>query len=148
VAGGQASDGLPVDDMIGPLIYVTDGDDWKKLNNASAVDQDSVFKAFWETRNPSPGSPENEMFNEFYKRVDLTNRNFGYSRKDGWKTDRGRVFIVFGPPDRVERSSPSTYSQGEYEVWYYEELREKFVFFDEYGFGDFRLVSGNIRPSY
>ncbi|MCU0645402.1 MAG: GWxTD domain-containing protein [bacterium] len=148
VAGGQTYDGLPVDDMIGPLIYVTDADDWKKLINASAAEQDSVFKAFWETRNPSPGSPENELFNEFYKRVDLTNRNFGYSRKDGWKTDRGRVFIVFGPPDRLERSSPSTYSQGEYEVWYYEELREKFVFFDEYGFGDFRLVSGNIRPSY
>ena len=148
VAGGQTFDGLPVDDMIGPLMYVTDGDDWKKLITASDVDRDSVFKAFWDKRDPSPGSPENEMFNEFYKRVELTNRNFGYSRKDGWKTDRGRAFITFGPPDRVDRSTPTTYSQGEYEVWYYEELREKFVFFDEYGFGDFRLVSGNIRPAY
>lgn len=148
VAGGQSFDGLPVDDMIGPLTYVTDSDDWKKLANASDADRDSVFKAFWDKRDPSPGSPENEMFNEFYKRVEQANRNFGYSRKDGWKTDRGRAFITFGPPDRVERSSPTTYSQGEYEVWYYEELREKFVFFDEYGFGDFRLVSGNIRPAY
>ena len=148
VAGIQAFEGLPVDDMIGPLLYVTDGDDWKKLIKASDEESDSVFQAFWDKRDPSPGSKENELFNEFYRRVDLTNRNFGYSRKDGWKTDRGRVFIVFGPPDRVERGTPSRYSQGDYEVWYYDELREKFVFYDEYGFGDFRLVSGNIRPAY
>ncbi len=78
----------------------------------------------------------------------MTNRNFSYTRKEGWKTDRGRVFIVFGPPDRVERGTPSRYTQGDYEVWYYDELREKFVFLDEYGFGDFRLVLGNIRPAY
>lgn len=148
VAGEQALEGLPVDNLIGPLIYVTDSDDWKKLSSASEADRDSVFKAFWDKRDPTPDSPDNEMFNEFYKRVDVTNRNFGYSRKDGWRTDRGRVFIVFGPPDRIERSTPATYSQREYEIWYYEELREKFVFYDEYGFGDFRLVSGNIRPSY
>jgi len=148
VAGIQTFEGLPVNDMIGPLLYVTDGDDWKKLNNASDEERDSVFQAFWAKRDPSPGSPENELFNEFYKRVDLTNRNFGYSRKNGWKTDRGRVFIVFGAPDRVERGTPSRYTQGDYEVWYYDDLREKFVFFDEYGFGDFRLVSGNIKPAY
>lgn len=148
VGGIQAFEGLPVDDMIGPLLYVTNSDDWKELNSASDAERDSAYQAFWDKRDPSPGSQENELFNEFYRRVDLTNRNFGYSRKDGWKTDRGRVFIVFGPPDRVERSTPSGYRQGDYEVWYYDELREKFVFFDEYGFGDFRLVSGNIRPAY
>lgn len=148
VAGIEAFEGLPVDDMIGPLLYVTDGDDWKKLIKASDEESDSVFQAFWDKRDPSPGSPENELFNEFYKRVDLTNRNFAYSRKGGWKTDRGRVFIVFGPPDRIEHSTPLRYTQGDYEVWYYNELREKFVFYDEYGFGDFRLVSGNIRPAY
>lgn len=148
IAGEQPFDGVPVNDMIGPLIYVTDSEDWKKLSGNSAMVQDSVFQAFWEQRNPNPGSPDNPIFNEFYRRVDFTNRTFSFSRKDGWKTDRGRVYIVFGPPDRVERSTPSTYSQGEYEVWYYEALREKFVFFDEYGFGDYRLVSGNIRPAY
>ena len=148
VAGIQAFEGLPVDDLIGPLLYVTDGEEWKQLNNASEEERDSVFQAFWDERDPSPGSSENELFNEFYKRVDLTNQKFGYSRKNGWRTDRGRVFIVFGPPDRVEQSRPSRYTPGDYEVWYYDNLREKFVFFDEYGFGDFRLVSGNVRPAY
>jgi GWxTD domain-containing protein len=148
VAGIQAFEGLPVEDMIGPLIYVTDGDDWKKLNHASDGEKDSVFKSFWDKRNPSPGSPENELFNEFYRRVDITNRNFSFTRKEGWRTDRGRVFIVFGPPNRIEHSTPMGYTQADYEVWYYDELREKFVFYDEFGFGDFRLVSGNVRPAY
>jgi GWxTD domain-containing protein len=148
VAGVQAFEGLPVNDMIGPLMYVTDADDWKKLNNASEAEQDSVFKAFWDKRDPSPGSSENELFTEFYRRVDISNRNFSFTRKEGWRTDRGRVYIVFGPPDRIEHSTPMGYTQADYEVWYYDELREKFVFYDEFGFGDFRLVSGNVRPAY
>ena len=139
---------LSIEEMIGPLMYVTDGDDWKKLKKASDKDREKVFKEFWAKRDPNPGSPENELFNEFYKRVDAANRSFAFSRKTGWRTDRGRVFIVFGPPDRIEHGTPSRYNQGEYEIWYYEELREKFVFYDEYGFGEFRLVSGNVRPAY
>ena len=144
----EGSTNLSIEQMIGPLIYVTDGDDWKKLTNASEQEQEKVFEEFWDKRDPNPGSPENELFNEFYKRVEAANRNFSFSRKSGWKTDRGRVFIVFGPPDRIEQGTPSRYTQGNYEVWYYEDLREKFVFFDEYGFGEFRLVSGNVKPAY
>ncbi|MDZ7331513.1 MAG: GWxTD domain-containing protein [candidate division KSB1 bacterium] len=148
VAGLQTFEGLPVNDLIGPLIYVTDADDWKKLVTAPEGKKDSVFKAFWDQRNPSPGAPNNPLFDEFYRRVEFANRTFSHTRREGWRTDRGRVYIVFGPPDRVERTTPSQYYQGEYEVWYYDDLREKFVFYDEYGFGDYRLVSGNIRPSY
>lgn len=148
VSGGmEISTDLSIDDKIAPLMYVTNGDDWKKLQNASDEDREELFNEFWAKRDPNPGSPENELFNEFYKRVESANRNFSFSRKDGWKTDRGRVFIVFGPPDRIEQSTPSRYSQGNYEVWYYEDLREKFVFYDQYGFGEFRLVSGNVRPA-
>ncbi len=148
VAGMQTFEGLPVNDLIGPLIYVTDADDWKKLVSAPEGKKDSVFRAFWDQRNPSPGAPNNPLFDEFYRRVEFANRMFSHTRREGWRTDRGRVYIVFGPPDRVERTTPSQYYQGEYEVWYYDDLREKFVFYDEYGFGDYRLVSGNIRPSY
>jgi len=148
VSGGmERVTDLSIEDMIAPLMYVTDGEDWKKLNKASDEDREKVFKEFWDKRDPNPGSPENELYNEFYKRVESANQNFGFTRKQGWKTDRGRVFIVFGPPDRIEQTNPSRYSQGNYEIWYYEELREKFVFYDEYGFGEYRLVSGNVRPA-
>ena len=148
IAGIEGFAGQSTADMIEPLSYITDSEDWKKLKNVSDEDRDTVFKEFWAKRDPNPGSPENELFDEFYKRVEYANRQFSLQRTFGWKTTRGQVFIIYGQPERVERSNPSAYSQAVYEIWYYDELREKFVFLDEFGFGDFKLVSGNLRPAY
>lgn len=148
IAGVEGFVGQSIADMIEPLSYIADSEDWKKLKDASDEDRETVFKEFWAKRDPNPGSPENELFDEFYKRVEFANRQFGLQRTFGWKTSRGQVFIIYGQPERVERSNPSAYSQAVYEIWYYDELREKFVFLDEFGFGDFKLVSGNLRPSY
>ncbi len=148
VLGAAGFSGSATDELIEPLMYITDAEDWKKINSARGAEREQVLKEFWDKRDPSPGSPENELYNEFYKRVEYVNRQFGIQRTLGWRTPRGQVFIVFGPPDRVERSNPYTYSQAVYEIWYYDEIREKFVFLDEYGFGDFKLVSGNLRPVY
>jgi GWxTD domain-containing protein len=84
------------------------------------------------------------LFNEFYKRVDFVDQNYGHDRMPGWKTDRGHVYIIYGAPDNIERSTPSAYSQGEYEIWSYTAINKKFVFLDERGFGDYLLVSGTI----
>lgn len=148
VLGAVGFSGSATDELIEPLMYITDAEDWKKINSARGEEREQLLKEFWDKRDPSPGSPENELYNEFYKRVEYVNRQFGLQRTLGWRTPRGQVFIVFGPPDRVERSNPYTYSQAVYEIWYYDEIREKFVFLDEYGFGDFKLVSGNLRPVY
>jgi len=148
ISGREGFAGLAIENMIEPLRYVTDGDDWKKMNNASEEEAEKAFREFWNQRDPTPGTPENELFNEFYKRVEYANKNFSYSRSSGWKTDRGRVYIVYGPPDRIQQTTPTAYTKGNYEIWYYEEIRETFEFYDEYGFGDYRLVSGNIRPAY
>lgn len=148
VLGAAGFSGSVTDELIEPLMYITDADDWKKIKSAQGEQREQLLKEFWDKRDPSPGSPENELYNEFYKRVEYVNRQFSLQRTLGWRTPRGQVFIVFGPPDRVERSNPYTYSQAIYEIWYYDDIREKFVFLDEYGFGDYKLVSGNLRPVY
>ncbi|MDZ7264993.1 MAG: GWxTD domain-containing protein [candidate division KSB1 bacterium] len=148
VLGAAGFSGSVTDELIEPLMYITDAEDWKKIQSARGAQREEVLKEFWDKRDPSPGSPENELYDEFYKRVEYVNRQFSVQRTLGWRTPRGQVFIIFGPPDRVERSNPYTYSQAIYEVWYYDDIREKFVFLDEYGFGDFKLVSGNLRPVY
>ena len=61
----------------------------------------------------------------------------------GWQTDRGRVYIIYGKPDDIQRDDTS-YGTGSYVVWYYNNLNKKFVFWDEYGFGEYQLVSGNF----
>lgn len=60
--------------------------------------RDKFIEDFWERRNPAPGSQENKFKEEHYRRVAYTNENFA-AEIPGWKTDRGRIYIIYGPPD-------------------------------------------------
>ncbi|MFZ5518212.1 MAG: GWxTD domain-containing protein [Candidatus Zhuqueibacterota bacterium] len=137
-----------VDDMVGPLSYVADGDEWKQLKNAQGAKRDSLFQQFWDKRNPNPGAQDNPLYDEFYKRVRVANKSFTKMKRAGWVSDRGRVYIVYGAPDRISRNDQQVYSQTVYEIWYYDTHRLEFVFEDRYGFGDYKLVSGNLNPYY
>lgn len=64
-------------------------------------ERESFIETFWERRNPNPTSPENEYKEEYYQRINYANEHFG-SRIRGWKTDRGRIYIMNGPPDAVD----------------------------------------------
>lgn len=141
---GEFMAGGSLDEMVDQLEYVARGDEWKQLRDSRDARREALFKEFWGKRDPTPDTPDNELFDEYYKRVNMANQRFGSNKRDGWITDRGRVFIVFGAPDTIERTKPFRSSFAAYEVWYYEELRERFVFVDEYGFGEYRMVSGNI----
>jgi GWxTD domain-containing protein len=69
----------------------------------TAEERDKFIEQFWLRRDPTPGTPENEFKEEHYRRIAYVNEHF--SRADGipgWKTDRGRVYITFGPPDEIE----------------------------------------------
>lgn len=133
-----------LDDMIDQLGFVARGEEWKNLRNAVGEERENLFKEFWAKRDPTPGTEENELFDEYYKRIRIADQQFRTSKLDGWRSDRGRVYLIYGPPDNLERYNPTGSGFATYEVWYYDTIREKFVFFDEYGFGDYRLVSGNL----
>ncbi|MBN2011914.1 GWxTD domain-containing protein [candidate division KSB1 bacterium] len=129
--------------MIEQLQLVAQGNEWNNIKNARSAIQDSLFKEFWKLRDPTPLSDKNELFQEYYKRVNTANLQFS-DDSNGWSTDQGKVYIIYGPPDAVEYSTPSQFGFAEYEIWYYDELKKKFVFLDEQGTGDLRLVSGNL----
>ncbi len=57
---------------------------------------------FWERRDPTPGTPENEFKEEHYRRIAWVNEHFGGAGLVGWKSDRGRIYIQYGPPDEIE----------------------------------------------
>jgi GWxTD domain-containing protein len=63
------------------------------------------IEQFWLRRDPSPDTVENEFRDEHYRRITYANERFA-SGKPGWKTDRGRIYITWGPPDQIE-SHPS-----------------------------------------
>jgi len=76
---------------------------------------------------------------EYYRRVDFANANFG-TFIEGWKTDRGMVYIVLGPPNDIERH-PFEAGSKPYEIWSYYTINREFVFVDYSGFGEYRLVT-------
>src|ERR1700723_3444854 len=68
-------------------------------------EREQFIEQFWQRRNPDPDSPENTFKEEHYRRIAYTNEHYA-SGIPGWKTDRGRIYIMWGPPDEVD-SHPS-----------------------------------------
>jgi len=96
------------------------------LNLATDELRDKFVEAFWAHRNPTQGAPENKYKEKHYQRLAYANQYFA-AGVPGWKTDRGRIYIVYGPPDQIERH-PNGAVLGalprySYEVWHYQNMK-------------------------
>jgi GWxTD domain-containing protein len=84
------------------------------------ADRDAFIQNFWEIRNPDPNSPTNEFRDEYYRRLAYANDQFGSpGRHDGWRTDRGMVYITLGPPQQLTPYRSSQYLTP-LEIWFYQ----------------------------
>jgi GWxTD domain-containing protein len=73
-------------------------------------ERESFIEGFWLRRDPSPDSVENEFKEEHYRRIAYANDRFA-AGIPGWKTDRGRIYIAFGPPDQRTENTGGTYQR-------------------------------------
>ncbi|MFN0104395.1 MAG: GWxTD domain-containing protein [Bryobacteraceae bacterium] len=82
-------------------------------------ERERFIEQFWKRRDPTPGTEMNEAKEEHYRRIAYSNERFGEkgSGKSGWQTEKGRTYIVFGPPDEIE-SHPSV----NFEQWFYKTI--------------------------
>src|SRR5713101_1014279 len=104
---------------------------FKQLSNDEERDQ--FIEAFWQRRDPTPDTEENEYKEEHYQRIAYANEHFA-AGIPGWKTDRGRIYIMYGPADEVE-SHPSggTYQRpmeeggGETSTFPFEQWRYRYL---------------------
>src|SRR5579863_2636759 len=71
------------------------------LHLSTNEEREQFIEAFWQRRNPDPDSPENTFKEEHYRRIAYVNEHFA-SGIPGWKTDRGRIYIIWGPPDEID----------------------------------------------
>ena len=101
---------------------------------------------FWKDRDPDPSTPQNEFKVEYFQKVALADRSFRTKFKPGWLTDRGRILLMYGTPDEIERS-PVQSGTRPYEIWSYNKLENGsiFVFADLQGFGDYELLHSTYR---
>ncbi len=128
---------------------------FKKLSNDEERDQ--FIENFWLRRDPTPDTPENEYKEEHYRRIAYANEHYG-AGIPGWKTDRGRIYIMWGAADQIEShptggtwdrpqeqggGSTTTYP---YETWRYRYLEGvgqniELEFVDPCSCGDYHLTS-------
>jgi GWxTD domain-containing protein len=114
--------------------YIITDDERKAFMNLSNDEEREAFiENFWQRRNPDPDSPENEFREEHYRRIQYANDHYA-AGKPGWKTDRGHIYIAFGPPDSTDShpsgglyERPMEEGGGEtstfpFEVWHYRYL--------------------------
>ena len=134
-----------LDDAIEQLQYIASRKELNKLRHAPKDQKQKYFEAFWKAKDPTPGTATNELMDEYYRRVDFANQHFSGFR-EGWRTDMGMVYILFGPPNDVERQPfnvvANPYYETEiyaYQIWYYYDINRRFIFADHHGFGDYRL---------
>jgi GWxTD domain-containing protein len=116
------------------VTYIISDEERKAFRNLSNDEEREAFiENFWLRRNPNPDSPENEFREEHYRRIAYANEHFA-AGKPGWKTDRGRIYISWGPADSID-SHPSggmyqrpmeegggSTSTFPFEVWHYRYL--------------------------
>ncbi len=88
---------------VGYIISDEEKQAWKRL--ATDDERQQFIEQFWLRRDPTPDTEENEFKEEHYRRIAYTNERFA-SGIPGWKTDRGRIYIMYGPADEVD-SHPS-----------------------------------------
>jgi GWxTD domain-containing protein len=139
LSGGTPLSIMDLDDAVEQLRYFAKSDDLDVIKEAKdEKEKRARFEAFWEKNNPVPGSPTNRAMIEYYTRVSYANEHFGHYIP-GWRTDRGMVYIIYGPPNSVDRH-PVDVESKPYEIWEYQDITRRFVFIDESGFGDYRLL--------
>jgi GWxTD domain-containing protein len=126
--------------------YIASGkerDTYKKLNLEG---KRKYIKEFWAERDPSPNTPANEFKEDYLGRVEAANSQFRGTFREGWRTDRGRIFLLYGRPDEVERF-PFSNENKAYEIWHYFSIQGGvlFIFADRREMGDLELVHSTAR---
>lgn len=129
-----------LDLAIRQLRYVATNSQIRYIEEGATYEQKlNRFREFWNSMDPTPNTQRNEAFEEYYSRIEYANSRFK-SYTQGWQTDMGMVYIVFGSPASVDKRQDYYNPSRVYERWIYTNSRE-FIFVDNNGFGDFKLLS-------
>ena len=126
-------------DIIGVMAYLLPYSEFKKF---SELDDGELFEGvtkYWKSKDPTSNTKKNELLIEINNRIAYANAHFSVVGR-GWQSDMGKVYIVYGPPESIDRHYSAEYLYNQ-EIWYFSSGR-KFTFSDQRSFGELKLVSG------
>ena len=112
------------------------------------AERNKFIEQFWERRNPHPGSAVNTFKEHYYHELAYANQHFGTKDTPGWKTDRGHMLILYGPPDEIDAHTDA--KPYPYEEWMYRHIqgvgnKVTLTFIDRSGEGDYQLAPGPVN---
>lgn len=134
-----------IDEEFDATQYISTSDEKKIYKTLDTRGKQAFLLEFWKKRDTSPETPQNEFRDNYLKAVNTANKEFSGFKK-GYKSDRGRVLLIYGVPDEIERI-PMSMETKAHHIWKYYSVQGgvQFVFVDKQGFGDFELVNSTAR---
>jgi GWxTD domain-containing protein len=128
------------------VLYIALPEEKKIFANLDVEGMKKFLADFWKRRDTDPSTPENEYKRTYFENLQLANAQFSSNFKEGWRTDQGRVLLIYGRPDEIQRFPNSINSQP-YEIWYYYSLEggSQFIFGDVSGHGYYELLHSTYR---
>ncbi len=127
-----------------PMKYLLSEQEFERVKGMGLDELTQWFNDYWQKKDPTPNTVFNEIQYEFFHRVDKANRKFRKRFKEGWETDRGRIYLLYGPPQKIENNRYATETKP-YIVWTYEDIGKKFLFVDENNDSEFTLVTEGAK---
>lgn len=133
------------------VVYIIADEERTAYQRLTTDDEREKFmEQFWLRRDPTPRTAKNEYRDEHYRRIAYANERFEMvSDKLGWQSDRGRIYILYGPPDEIEvRPDGSPQIRYPFEFWRYRNVEDIgkdlcITFIDRTKRDDYRIVPGS-----
>lgn len=143
IYSNMSTEGL--DEEFDAAIYIASSEEKKIFKTLEPAAKQKFLVEFWASRDQTFGTPQNEFRDNYLALVRTANENFSGFRK-GYKTDRGRILLLYGVPDEIERIPYSSENKA-YVIWKYFSIQGgvDFVFVDKRGIGDMELVNSTAR---
>ncbi|MDZ7261857.1 MAG: GWxTD domain-containing protein [candidate division KSB1 bacterium] len=134
-----------IDEEFETLKYISSNDEKRTYKKLDLAGKRNFMREFWAKKDDTPNTKRNEFRDNYLSRVKYANDHFSGFKK-GWQSDPGRVLLIYGQPDEIERS-PFSGDVKPYQIWRYFSIQGgiEFIFVDKKGMGDLELVHSTAR---
>ena len=142
---GLATDEASLKRYADQIRHIAKKSELDAYRSLSPDDKVAFILQFWKDRDPTPDTPENEFAAEHFHRLHYADEHFpSRPRQRGSDTDKGRIYIRYGPPTDIERSPFSAIGKA-YETWTYDHLNYyQFIFLDRFGDGIYEMIHSTM----
>lgn len=139
-------DSVSIETELQEIEFLLNRDQIIRTDNMTFSEKVNFLQAFWRMWDDDPSTAEVPMRDQFRSRVAEADGRFGNSRSPGHKTNRGRVFVLYGTPD-LRETYPLEQHAKPYEIWTYDAIEGgvEFVFVDRSGLGEYSLIHSTKR---